>query len=521
MTVPLVLIAAIWLFVSTAVFAVSPQKHATPADELVHEAQLLWRHDKKGSIEKVKQALKIDPARWDIQIELASMYLQLGERANALAVVEAAVKADPKPYALSRFLNAAIRAGNTDHFAVLVEAGAQVGKDNDEFLLYVISQRQTPTVGMVALLLRKGARVNQSVRYNTALMHAASEDHFDIAKLLLANGAEVNAQTEDGTALMKAVRRGNPEMVKLLIEHGADLNAKHRSGNTPLIMSADPSFVEMNAKAGGPQPVQASEIMRLLLAKGANPNDVGQYGRTALMQASSAAKVQLLLSRGAQVNAKDDEGTTALTRAVDRGDVAIAEALLKAGAEGLNAQNRDGETLLMSAVRAGRTDLAKLLLAQGADPNLVDVLGDTVLVLAYEKGLSEIEALSRSVDPTKITAADQNAWLRAAIAKKDELKVKKLLETGADANYKYAIGYRHPTVKRTVLIDAVKVGHLGIVQLLLARGADPSVEGLLHGSEHGLKYGTALDAAESSKNAEILALLRNAVAQRILNRKSG
>ena len=115
----------------------------------------------------------------------------------------------------------------------------------------------------------------------------------------------------------------------------------------------------------------------------------------------------------------------------------------------------------------------------------------------------------------------RNAWLRAAVAKKDELKVKELLASGADANHQYAIGYRHATIKTTVLIDAVKVGHAGIVQLLLARGADPSVEGLLYGSEHGLKYGTALEAAESSQNAEIVALLRKAIAQRILTRKSG
>jgi uncharacterized protein len=483
-----VLIAAISLFVSTTVLAAPPQTRTTSA------------HD---------------------QIELASNYLKRGERAKALAVIEAAVKADPKPYALSRYLNAAIQAGNTDHFAVLIEAGARVGKDNDEFLLYVVSQRENPTVGMVALLIEKGARVNQSTTYNTALMHAASGGHLDIAKLLLAKGAEVNAQTDEGTALMNAVNRGNPEMVKLLLDHGANLNAKHRSGNTLLIMSADRSFVEMNAKAGGPPPVDSSEIMRLLLAKGANPNEVGPYGRTALMEAGSATKVALLLARGAQLNTKDEEGGTALTRAVDRGDLPVVEALLKAGAVGLNAQNTDGETLLMRAVREDRRDLTKLLLAQGADPNLIDVLGDTALVLAYDKGLNEIEVLSRSVNPAKVTAAERNAWLRAAIAKTDELKVKELLAAGADANYKYAIGYRHPNIKTTVLIDAVKVGHAGIVQLLLARGADPSVKGLLEGSEHGLKYGTALEAAESSKNAEIIALLRNAVAQRILNRKSG
>ena len=517
-----VLLAVVSLALAPGVVASAPQKHASPSDELVHEAQLLWnRGERKQALEKVKQAVDIDPRRSDVQVELASMYLQLGERAQALAVVDTAVKNDAKPYALSRFLNGAIQAGNTDHFAVLVEAGASVGKDKDEFLLYVVSQRETPTVGMVELLLAKGARVNQTVRYKTALMHAVSEGHLDIARFLLAKGAEVNAQTDEGTALMMAVWRGNPQAVKLLLDNGADLNAKHRTGNTALIMSADRSFLEMNAKPQDPPPVPSSEVMSLLLAKGADPNGVGPYGRTALMSASSVTKVKLLLARGAQVNAKDEEGTTALTRAVDRGDVESVEALLKAGADGLNVQNQDGETLLMRAVSEGRTDLAKLLLARGADVSLVDVLGNTVSLLAYEKGLSEIEALSRSALPVELTPAVRNAWLRAAVRKKDELKVKELLATGADANHQYAIGYRHPDIKTTVLIDAVKVGHAGIVQLLLARGADPSVEGLLYGSEHGLKYGTALEAAQSSPNPEILALLRKAIAARILDRKSG
>lgn len=514
------LMLALWLLLAPAVCGV--QKHASPADALVHEAQLLWhRGEKKQAVEKVRQAIAIDPARSDVQLELASMYLQLGERGKALAEVDGAVKQDARPYALSRFLNSSIRAGNTDHFAVLVEAGARVGKDNDEFLLYLISQRENPTVEMVELLLAKGARLNQPVKYKSALMHAVSEGHVEITKLLLARGEDVNTQTDEGTALMMAVRRGNPQMVQLLLDGGARVNVRHRSGNTPLIMSAEPSFAEMNAKPGGPPPVSSSEVTSLLLARGADPNAVGQYGRTALMAASSVTKVKLLLARGAQVNVKDESGATALTSAVERADVAVVEALLKAGAEGLNAQNEDGETLLMRAVRSGKTELARLLLASGADASLVDVMGDTVSTLAYKKDLSEIEALSRSAYPEQLTPAVRNAWLRAAVAKKDELKVREMLAAGADANLQYAIGYRHPKIKTTVLIDAVKVGHAGIVQLLLARGADPSVEGLLYGSEHGLKYGTAIDAAESSQNAEIIGLLRQAVASRILNRKSG
>ncbi len=102
----------VWFLLTPAVFASTPQKNATPADALVHEARLLWnRGERKQAVEKVRQAVAIDPARSHVQIELASMYLQLGERSKALGEIDAAVKQDAKPYALSRFLNASDQGG--------------------------------------------------------------------------------------------------------------------------------------------------------------------------------------------------------------------------------------------------------------------------------------------------------------------------------------------------------------------------------------------------------------------------
>ena len=56
---------------------------------------------------------------------------------------------------------------------------------------------RTGKVDAVTLLLDRGANVNakDTVRAQTALMWAVTENHPDIVKLLVARGADVNAQT--------------------------------------------------------------------------------------------------------------------------------------------------------------------------------------------------------------------------------------------------------------------------------------------------------------------------------------
>jgi ankyrin repeat protein len=391
---------------------------------------------------------------------------------------------------------------------------AQTAKELNEQLLYILDQSETPSVETIKQLLDKGA--------------------------------EVNAKTDEGTALMMAVRRGHTQIVKLLLAAGAQVDAKHRLGDSALIMSAGRSIPEMNPPSGQPLPPPASEIMSLLLAGGSDPNFIGQWGHTALMEANTAAKVKLLLTHGAHVNDRDEMSKTALVHAVDRGAVEVVEALLQAGADAsipdekgttalmyalqepspynregspeqrleaarlllkgkigdVNAQNENGETSLMRAVDLGAVEVVKSLLDRGANVNLSDVLGSSATVRAYEKDQTTIQQLLKG----RPTRSALNAFLRAAVAKKDEVKVRELLKAGADANYEYAIGFDHQNIKSTVLILAAQTGDTTVVKLLLAAGANVNAKGLLTGSEHGLEFGTALDA---TKNVAILNLLRN------------
>ena len=451
--------------------------------------------------------------------------------------------------AIKRQLNAALNEGDAQKFASYIDQIA--AKERDELLLYALSRSTKPSIEIIRVLLDKGANVNQPTRYKTALMHAAGEGHADIVQLLLARGAQVNAATDEGTALMEAVKGGHTAIVKLLLTSGADVKAVNRNSEQAIILAVRQS----NYRTPSVEP--SAEIVQLLLVQGADPNAANRYGETALMFANTAAKVKLLVAAGAQLETKDEEGRTALLKAASKGEAGVANALIASGANvnatdnkgshallhafdnqnlahgddratlparrlevarmlllakslDVNAQNNDGETALMRAVRLKNVELTRALLTRGAHANRSDVFGDTAATLAYASGNAELEQLLPAPKFKRQPANVLNAFLRAAIGRKDETRVRELLNADADPNHEYPIGYMHKTIKGRVLVLAAGIGDPRIVQLLLDKGADVNAQGLISGSEHGLKYGTALEAAELSKKPEVVALLRNA-----------
>jgi hypothetical protein len=126
-----------------------------------------------------------------------------------------------------------------------------------------------------------------------------------------------------------------------------------------------------------------TDLMLMMIDRGAGPNDRDWWGRTPLHYAGCAEAAKLLLERGADVNARDERGRTPLHTAVEGGRLDVMRVLLEAGAD-INARDEWGRTALHYAAIFGFVEGARLLREHGADPDIKDGWGKTPLDYARE-----------------------------------------------------------------------------------------------------------------------------------------
>jgi ankyrin repeat protein/truncated hemoglobin YjbI len=227
------------------------------------------------------------------------------------------------------------------------------------------------------------------------LCHAVCGGNIECVKLLLERGAPV--ERHSGKLLTLATVMNRADLVRLLIEHGADvkrgrylgpLDDEQRPVADLLIASGKKVPDWMLPYACRPD-VSTNELHRVkvLLDYGADLDDRGRYGLTALHYAVRGGKVpliKLLLERGAKPDTLDDEGLTPplhLTKTRAKFDpIPVLELLVRHGAN-VNARDEARGTLLMFYARNGKVDPVRSLLAYGADRDARNKQGKTAMEL--------------------------------------------------------------------------------------------------------------------------------------------
>lgn len=237
--------------------------------------------------------------------------------------------------------------------------------------------------------------------------------------------------SEDRNAQLRAaVNQNRADLVRQLIANGADPNAC--GPECPIIVAA----------------IRSTEVLRELLRAGANPNLLSEkYSYSALGTLANYQREDFVRYQA--------EGT--FTGPIP--DVSESALMLIAAGADVNHVDGFGESPLRTAVRVDNVDAARIFIKSGADlnyrmpPRSAFQLGDTILMAAIDQ----------------------------AVHQKSTELLQLLLDSGADPNIRNEMPYDQDCESKggcgwkgySPLAYAARHGYADIVSLLLIHGARP------------------------------------------------
>lgn len=395
----------------------------------------------------------------------------------------------------------------------------------DQPLLLAVQRGNAKTVDS---LLRHDADPNVRDRDGTSLFHAVSQRRIDICHLLLAKKADVNYVVPGSySALIEAVQVGDVDIVNLLLDHQADTEKTEadagESGNgngwrrTALHVAACHN---------------ERELVRVLLAHGANPNVCDSDGWTSVWAAAyfghadivrllidaeadihiaasrqqtplhvayqSPDVVRILVEHGADVNKSSDLGTPLAIAAQDN-QHEVVKLILRSKNPPLDLANEASQAALLLAVRNGYREIVNHMLEAGADVNRTDEFNRTLVSIAISQSNEVMVRTILEFNPDlDLQDIDGNTLLHHIGDKTPVASVRLAVNAGAKVNRVNKDG-------DTPLHAAIDFSTLEVVEYLLSKNADVNSHGggsvpPLHHACHRRHFGMVSRLIDSGAN---------------------
>ncbi len=336
-------------------------------------------------------------------------------------------------------------------------------------------------------------------------MEASRTGNVGAMKVLIDHGADVNAkETLRGTTpLMWAADEGHAPAIKLLIDHGADIKARSdlvERGRGPALGKANDPRKQVAAQGAALAAGNALDLPGLAALRG-DANGIGGGGG----RGGAAAPGGRGGGRGG-AGGRAGGGRGAAAAGADGADQTDDGAAAPVGRRGQVAVKDGGAlTPLAYAVRSNDLDSVKVLLEAGADVNQVTGYGWSPLLIATQNRYYKLGAylIDHGAD---VNLTNKGAWTPLYLAtdnrniesgdypvRKGDMDhldfIKVLLDKGANVNARMKDSTETRTVftnqwldenGATAFLRASQSGDIVLMKLLLAHGADPKIDTMLH-----------------------------------------
>ena len=446
------------------------------------------------------------------------------------ALLDAGAAPDPADAQARTPLLEAARGGRLATFEAMLAAGADARAvdSQGQGALQLATLADPPSASLVRRLLELGLDPLQAdAGGRTAVDHAAAAGRWSLVALLdpgyalpasvRPDGADVEVPDRAPLVLLRdALRESRTDRVDALLGlvDARELGSLLEDDEVPLTAAridwlmahgADPDVRTGDADSAifrlfGQGPA-ALDALQAMLRHNVSPAGAGGLARflAACAHGDHAARslehlALELLERGADPFAASPEGDPPLSLAVRLGWQPLLERLVATGVD-LDARDGRGMTALHLAAALGREAALKALVRAGASPGMRAADGQTPLGVALAGGRRDLAdwldwrgwALPRrALQPTDLPAAAMAG---------DADAVRRLLDLGFAVDTIDAQGC-------SALLRAAGGGHRAVVDLLLARGADPGL------AAHS--GATPLSAAVSMRELDIVDRLLDA-----------